>query len=291
MSKLMILDGNNILLRSIFAPREHEMYRSDGLNTTTLHRCLNTIFKQIKIVRPTHFLCVFDHGQSEYRTQIRPEYKANRKEGDEEAKRERLENMLHELSLLQESLTDMYMTYLSSPRVEADDIIASICEHYAGEKVVVSEDHDLLQLVDHSTVIQKLKRRKDEQHPATYTIGKVRERYGVSPSELPYIWALAGDKGDNIEGLRGVGEKRAQKAFLANNNDFLDTVEALAKTEEDHNRVVENLDLIQLHAELFTELPLLEGIELDYDFLKHDINTLSEKHEFKSFLFRLSNLV
>src|SRR5690625_7368652 len=95
MSKLMILDGNNILLRSLHAPVEHEMRRSDGVVTGVLYRCLNTMVRVIQAQKPTHFLVVFDHGKSTYRVSIRPEYKAKRRAHDHQKREENQRSCLH----------------------------------------------------------------------------------------------------------------------------------------------------------------------------------------------------
>lgn len=287
MTKLLILDGNNILIRALYATMHQELQTTDGRVSGVLYRCLNTTLKQIDTFRPTHFICTFDYGRSAYRVNKYPEYKANRDEEDSPEKTERKERFLHELDTWKTAMDDLFMTYVSERKVEADDIIAGAVHNYPGQKLVISSDHDLLQLVSRSCQVHKTAQARN-QESVTFTEGKVREKYGVLPDELVNLWALTGDKGDNIIGLHRVGEKTAYKKLHENNFDFMQTVDALAKTPEDKARVLLNADLIQLHPEIVTSLPDFDSLEIDYSLLKRDLLALSQEWEFGSLAKRIS---
>lgn len=291
MNKLLVVDGNNILLRALFARTDVELTSRDGTPTGVLYRCMNSIFRHIKMFQPTHFMCIFDHGRSEYRIALRPEYKANRDDDDNDPDREeRKERFLEELARWQGAMDDLFLCHLSQPKVEADDIIASAVEHYPGRKLVISSDHDLLQLVSPSVQVHAPAQNRNMES-VTYNEGKVREKYGCSPDDLVKMWALAGDKGDNVIGLHRVGNKTALKKLVEHNFDFEAVVSALAKTDKDADRVRENIDLVALHPELFTDLPDFDGLEIDYSMLRSDIEDWAKKWDFTSFVRRLDNLV
>lgn len=288
MTKLLILDGNNILIRALFASMKDELRAPDGRISGVLFRCLNTTLRQIDEFRPTHFLCVFDHGRSQYRVDAYPAYKANRDEDDSPEKQERKERFLLELDNWKEAMDAMFLTYTSEKKVEADDIIATAVQDYPDQKLIISSDHDLLQLVSSSCRVHKIAQNRN-QESIVYTEGRVREKYGITPDDLPYLWALTGDKGDNIIGIHRVGEKTASKKLLEFNNDFQQTVDALAKTDEDKTRVINNVDLIRLHPELAQEMPNFEDLTLDYDLLKRDLIQVSEQWAFNSLIKRVQN--
>ena len=77
------------------------------------------------------------------------------------------------------------------------------------EVVIVTGDKDLLQLVGPRVRVLSVIGRTGES--VVYDEAKVRERWGVEPSQIVDVLALMGDSIDNIPGVRGVGEKTAVK--------------------------------------------------------------------------------
>src|SRR6202030_2868157 len=77
----------------------------------------------------------------------------------------------------------------------------------AGERgattIIVSSDKDLMQLVtDKVTMYDTMKDRR-------IGIPEVIEKFGVPPSKVVEVQALAGDSTDNVPGVRGIGVKTA----------------------------------------------------------------------------------
>src|SRR5262249_5479583 len=95
---------------------------------------------------------------------------------------------------------------------EADDVLATLVARAlpsGADVVVVTGDKDLLQMGGPRVrVLSVLGRTGGE---VVYDQAKVRERWGVKPSQIPDVLALMGDSIDNIPGVRGVGEKTAVK--------------------------------------------------------------------------------
>ena len=90
---------------------------------------------------------------------------------------------------------------------EADDIIGTIAERMrlqGHSAVIVTGDKDMSQLVCDEIHVYDLANDLwlDEEG--------VREKFGVSPSQIPDMLALHGDAVDNIPGIPGVGPKTAQ---------------------------------------------------------------------------------
>ena len=88
---------------------------------------------------------------------------------------------------------------------EADDVIATLVRRAPADAqiAIVSTDKDLMQLVGGRVVLLDgmKERRYDEK--------EVEERFGVPPSQLLDLRALAGDASDNIPGVKGIGAKGA----------------------------------------------------------------------------------
>jgi len=66
---------------------------------------------------------------------------------------------------------------------------------------IYSNDHDFHQLVDGN--VRAIKSGKMD---TVMDLEAVREVYEMEPSQLPDLWALTGDRTDQIEGVRGIGE-------------------------------------------------------------------------------------
>ena len=62
---------------------------------------------------------------------------------------------------------------------------------------IVSSDKDLMQLVTPNISLF------DPIKKARYDVDEVRRRYGVDPSQMVDVQALAGDSVDNIKGVPG----------------------------------------------------------------------------------------
>lgn len=84
---------------------------------------------------------------------------------------------------------------------EADDDIATVATVSGRRTVVMSADHDFIQLIDRRVRLLTPYR--------AYRVGDVVDRFGVHPRQWCDYRALTGDASDNIPGVRGVGPKRA----------------------------------------------------------------------------------
>jgi 5'-3' exonuclease len=152
-------------------------------------------------VTPEFIAVAFDESlSSSFRTEIYPEYKANRDPAPEELKRQfqQCRRFVRALGVME----------IASPRYEADDLIGTLVEHgrYQGRpSTIVSRDKDLTQLLRGDDVFWdfagKGKLRYDE----------IEGSFGVRPEQIADFLALAGDAVDNIKGVPGVGKKTAEK--------------------------------------------------------------------------------
>jgi 5'-3' exonuclease len=91
---------------------------------------------------------------------------------------------------------------------EADDIMAEQIQIYGQlgkDVIVISEDRDMIQVLGWEGNI-RLHNMKEE-----ITDKLVKEKFGVSPNQYVDMKCLMGDSSDNIPGLLGVGEAKAQK--------------------------------------------------------------------------------
>lgn len=167
-------------------------------------------------------IVVADHGTSTYRKGIFSEYKQNRKElADKQTEEEKAAfkefytNYLNALNYLEDSSK---FTVLQYKNTEADDIAASICKHYSKcfEHIwLISTDKDWDLLVK-SNVSRFSYRTRQET-----TLSNWEESHDYPPELYISVKCLMGDKGDNVPGITGVGEKTAIK-LITQYGDALD---------------------------------------------------------------------
>jgi len=162
---------------------------------------------------PRWALGVFDAASNGgWRAREYPAYKADRPPQDAA--------LMSQWQLVRRLLDALGLPWVRSEGVEADDVIAAYTEAAASagiEVVIITDDKDLLQLVDHPLgVVSVMSGFGDlELRGAEY----VRGKYGVGPELLGDLLALAGDKVDGIPGCPGVGKKTAAK-LLADHGDL-----------------------------------------------------------------------
>lgn len=213
----MIVDGQNLLMRAIFAAKGSNM-SSDGVATGPLVIFINSLAKHVQQERPERLLVVWDGGTSPHRLAILPAYKANRKEVPTEDQEHR--DSAHDLAARFLALCAIGQNTIH--RREADDVIAAAWAHVRPEDadkiVILSSDKDFLQLVGPNPfgVETELVRLSSAGTPTDrWTALRVVEELDYAPEEWPLITALAGDASDGVPGVPGIGPKRALKLLRA----------------------------------------------------------------------------
>ncbi len=197
--KLLLIDGNSILNRAYFALP----YLSDnqGRNVNAVYGFLNILLKSVQDITPDKLVVAFDMRGHNFRKDLYPEYKANRKGMPDD--------LAAQMPILEELLLLMRATIVKKAGVEADDIIGTISTHFDGDSIIVSGDKDMLQLVSPNTTV--LLTRRGVTEVETVTPDFLAENYHMTPAQVIEYKALRGDTADNIPGVRGVGEKTAMQ--------------------------------------------------------------------------------
>lgn len=156
------------------------------------------------------FAFFFDHRRS-YRRVLYPQYKHKRRENlspqeylDKQLVYEQVDELRSKL-LPQMGFNNVF----SRPGYEADDLIAEVALNVRPhENVIVSGDHDLYQLLTHSKGLYNAKAKK------LYTAIDFEKEFGVGADRWAEVKSYAGCSTDNVEGIKGVGEKTAIKYLL-----------------------------------------------------------------------------
>ncbi len=202
----LLLDVNYLAYRSFFSTGglSHE-----GQSTGTIYGVLRDIENFQDRFGTSHVAFCFDYGRGK-RMDICPTYKSTRRakvlEPDEQ---KALDDMRRQVDMLRTT----YLKQMGFGNVfydegyEADDVIAAVAQTLpSGDKaVVITGDQDLYQL---------LSDRISVWHPVSGKYVNPQsflDEYGVNPKSWVNVKCLAGCTSDDVEGLRGIGEKTAAK--------------------------------------------------------------------------------
>ncbi len=215
-SRVLFIDALNTFLRSYAAIPTLD---DNGNHIGGMSGFLKSVGSVVRDFKPSRVVIVFDgKGGSQRRRKIYSDYKSNRKpptrlnrQYDMTTEEQETENMKYQLVTLIEMLECLPVTIFTMDNIEADDVIAYASElitAQGGESIIYSTDKDFLQMVTETTKVYNPVKKK------TFDVQTVIETYGVHPDNFVYYRALLGDKSDNIDGIRGAGEKTILKLLV-----------------------------------------------------------------------------
>lgn len=149
---------------------------------------------------PTHGVAVFDPPGKTFRHKLYPAYKANRPAA-------RKTELSKQLVVMRSAADVLGLTPVEAAGFEADDTIATLARRAreAGMRTtIVSSDKDFGQLVEDGwcEIVDPMQKRR-------IRAAEVEAKFGVPPSQVAAVQALAGDMVDGIPGIQGLGLERA----------------------------------------------------------------------------------
>jgi DNA polymerase-1 len=275
--RLFLIDGNSLLYRSYYAIRR--LSTSQGFPTNAIYGFINTLRKLIEQENPKYLGVVFDTGKPTIRHEVYKEYKAQRKPMPED--------LIPQIPVLKKVLGAMKIPVLEYEKYEADDVLATVADKASAEKipsVIITTDKDLLQVVDDQTSVF------NPSKEIYLDKAKVKEFFGVAPSQVVDVLSLWGDPSDNIPGVPGIGEKTS-KQLIGEFGSLENLLKNLARVKNPRVRqkIEQNLDKLELSRQLVTverNLPVLFQLD-DFAVSKPDsgqLASLFKELEFTSLL-------
>ena len=277
--RLFLLDAYALIFRGYYAFIKNPRINSKGMDTSAILGFTNSLLDVIKRERPDHLAVCFDKGGSVSRTEVFPEYKANRQETPEAIK--------IAVPYIEQILKAMNIPAVVKEGYEADDIIGTLAkkaEKEGYQTFMVTPDKDFAQLVSENIFMYRPRFGGGYE---TWGIPEVQEKFGVErPEQVIDFLGMMGDSVDNIPGLPGVGEKTAKKflaAYGSIENLFANTHELKGKMKE---KVEASQELGLLSKDLATillDVPV-EFHEKDFEMSMPDIE--ATKNIFNELEFR-----
>lgn len=176
----------------------------DGTPTGGVYGFAVMALEVFKKMKPDYICVAWDKPKTNIRRrrEIYPEYKANRKPAPAD--------FYEQVPILQQMLDAFGIPLYEVDDHEADDIMAGFAlqaRTKGYESILVTSDHDVLQLVSDDVVVATLK--KGLTNVDFYDPDRFAKKYNMTPAQFVDYKALRGDPSDNLPGVAGVGEKTA----------------------------------------------------------------------------------
>ena len=287
--RVLLIDGHSMAYRAFFALPAENFTTAQGQHTNAIYGFATMLLSLLSSEKPTHVAVAFDVSRKTFRSEIFPEYKANRAKTPDEFR--------SQMSYLHELVSAFGITSFEVEGFEADDIIATIAkqaERENAEVFICTGDRDSFQLVNEKTTVLYPKRGVSDL--TRMTPDAVQEKYGMSPEQYPDFAALRGDPSDNLPSVPGVGEKTAAKWIVeyGSLHELIANIDKLGgkvgqSLRDSVNEVIRNRELTQLVANVPLELSIdalaWNGVD------ENDVTPLFEKLEFKTLKDRMKPIL
>lgn len=238
MKKILIVDALNLFIRSYVV---NPSISKQGQPIGGIVGSLKSLQKISRETKPDKIIFAWDGpGGSRKKKALHKDYKEGRnplrlnrnvKVLDD---KQEFENRIWQQLKTFEYLNLCPVIQLMEENVEADDLISFIVQHKQFTdcvKVIVSSDKDFIQLLDDKTIL--MRPVQDE----ILNKNRVLEEFNIHPNNFALARSIAGDKSDNLDGVRGVGLVSLAKKFpiLAEQNRYTvdDILEKCETTKQD----------------------------------------------------------
>ena len=275
--KIFLIDGSSYLYRAYHAMPP--LTTSTGLPTGAVKGVTNML-RNLRTENPdSYYLSVFDAKGKNFRHDIYKDYKANRPPMPDDLR--------EQLSPLKEICNAMGMPVIEIPKVEADDVIATLAMmgSQQGMPIVISSlDKDLMQLVEDPLITMM-----NTMNNQIYDVAGVQKKFGVHPNQIIDYLALVGDASDNVPGVPKVGPKTAVKWLdeFKNLQGIIDNADSLTGVVGQNFRdsipnLGRNIELVTLKKDVDLKVSLENLLEAKEN--QDELNKLFASLEFKTWI-------
>ncbi|MFI0967043.1 hypothetical protein ACH4S8_37515 [Streptomyces sp. NPDC021080] len=246
----LLVDGNNLLYRAVEATRRSAMHSSDGTDTGALVVFVSTLSRYVREEKPYRIMVCWDGGYG-WRTELHPGYKADRPQHTD---------------AYRSTSRDLVTGFLARCRIpqarldgfEADDLIAAYWRTLNEPITILSNDKDLLQLTGANPAghpCEQIRISSADTPTDRWDEAKVLDHFGCTPAQIPLAMSLAGDPGDGIPGVPGIGMKWAVKHLSKASWDVGLIDHPAIATARDEGEVATWRQLVDLRDVPYTMIP------------------------------------
>ncbi len=191
-----ILDAYSLIFQVFHAIPE--MVGPAGQPTQAVFGIFRDLLNLLKVQKPDYLAAAFDGEGPVFRSDIDPQYKANRTEMPAD--------LVPQIPVIRRVFEGFRVPVLIEPAMEADDVIATLArraEERGLSVFIVTSDKDARQLISDQVRILNLRNKKVMDAAA------LEQDWGIRPDQVVDYLALTGDAVDNVPGVPMIGPVNA----------------------------------------------------------------------------------
>ncbi|NOR86270.1 MAG: DNA polymerase I [Bacteroidales bacterium] len=285
--RLFLLDAYALIYRAYYALNRNPRINSKGLNTSAILGFANTLYEVLQSEQPDFMAVVFDPKGKTFRSDIFPEYKANREKTPED--------ITNAVPYIKSLIEGFGIEIIEVANYEADDVIGTLSKKAEKEGLqtyMMTPDKDYGQLVSENIFMMKPARMGK---PAEILGPKeICENFGIErPEQVIDFLGMSGDAVDNIPGIMGVGPVTARKliAQFGSIESMIEKVDEIKnpKVQEKVKNAIDEAILSKKLATIELEVPVefdLKKLEIEKPKRK-ELTALFNELEFRNFAKRV----
>ena len=216
---LLLLDSASLWYRAFYGLPQ-SMVSPSGQPVNAIRGYLDSVARMAVTYQPNRIVaCLDGDWRPSWRTELIPEYKANRVEEESEdgslsEAAEELEILEAQVPVIMEVLDLIGIPLIGIDDYEADDVIATLSVREPGPTFIVTGDRDLFQLVDDKRKVKVAYIAKGISQHELVDLKWIKNKYEIPGDRYALFATFRGDPSDGLPGARGIGPKGA--ATIAN---------------------------------------------------------------------------
>ncbi len=281
----ILLVDSHALIHRAFHAFPQTLTTKEGELVNAVFGFTSLLLQVLTKFKPKYVVCVFDAPGDTFRSKMYKDYKANRPETDK--------LLVGQFDRVHEVVEALGIPTLMLKGFEADDLLGTLSrkpELKGVEKIILTGDRDLLQLVNDETKVYLS--GFPFSHATMLDIPGTEKKLGFAAPLLTDFKGLRGDTSDNIPGVKGIGDKTATDLVgkygqLSEIYKHLDELKNAVRKKLEENKEIAELSkqLATIDTGVKINFTLDKAVLDDYDQAK--AMQLLQKLEFRSLLNKL----
>ena len=204
---LVVLFDGHAMFHRAFHAIQHLSVSHSGEATNAVFGVSASLLKVLSERRPAYAAVAFDVSGPTFRHEMYDGYKAQRPHMPDE--------MRVQYGRVREAVETIGLSIVELPGYEADDVLGHFSRRATEQglrTIIVTGDQDTMQLVSPTVSILYQRGARNE---SLFDPDAVKERYGLSPAQIPDLKALQGTRPTTSPACREWAQRRQRRSLAS----------------------------------------------------------------------------